>query len=174
MIDNPSLNSLKQEMFMILQLCWVEQRLSFKLVLNPEIVNEPDFLAVFYSIQVINNEITFRLNKFYDKRKDSCSLYSVIKELQKTKRSKLNPNLDSIKSEIDDFSKTEFANVKARRDEKLAHLKKGQNNSWQEGSFVLNAVHETMNFLDKLNGAEIEYLWQDFRLKTDLDLRHIF
>jgi len=173
MADSKSLESLKQEMFMILQLCWVEQRLGFKIALNPDIVQTPDFLAIFYSLQVINNDITVRLGKFVDKRNDTSSLYTVIKELEKTKRAKSKPDLASIKADIDKFAKTEFAEVKKRRDEKLAHLKKGHDSTWLEGSYFLGSVLEIRNFLDKLNGKKIEYIWRDNRLNTDLDLRKI-
>jgi hypothetical protein len=173
MSDSKSLDSLRNEMFMILQLCWVELRLGFKIALNSDSMSGPDFLAIFYSLQVINNEITVRLNKFVDKRKDVCSLYSVIKELKQTKRAKLSPDLAFIEKEIENFVSTEFVALKNRRDEKLAHLKKGNNNTWQEGSHVLGPVLDIRDFLDKLNGSKIEYIWKDERLNKDLDLRSI-
>lgn len=173
MTDSKSLDILKNEMFMILQLSWVELRLGFKIALGSDKLTGADFLETFYSLQVINNDITVRLNKFVDKRKDANSLYTVIKELKQTKRAKTQPNLDDIKEEIDKFVKTSFVPLKNRRDEKLAHLKKGESNSWLEGSQLLGPVLDIRDFLDKLNGEKIEYVWRDNRLNEDLDLRTI-
>jgi hypothetical protein len=171
MIKSPCFDILKEEMINVLLCMKIDFKVTDSLMNNHNRMSREEFVDNLILSRALSNDIDIRLNKFVDKRTDTCSLFTVIKELKKAKRAKLTPTLEEIEKRLNLFIKTEFKEIQAKRNDKLAHLKKGRKFSWDEVSVIINAVTAIVKIMDELETKKINYHYSYGKMEREINLR---
>lgn len=171
MTKSVAFNSLKEEMMYVLKCMLIDIDLIHKLNQEEQTLSRQEFVDTLILERTIHNDIVLRLNKFTDKRNDTCSLYKVIKDLKKTCLDKLESDLNTLNDKLETFVRTDFQPLKKKRDEKLAHLKIGESFSYDDVEVIIDAVSFILKLIDELNVEKVNYIWSYGKLESEIDLR---
>lgn len=160
------INALSSEVLLILRFQLAYNRISeFK---NIKQIGRSDFVDKLISLKAIENDLTIRLCKFNDNRKDVHSFKNAIKEMpnnhhNKTEISKKNKLLSSLTEEL----------IKNRRNTKLAHLKIGEIDGEYDLKYnFIPIISLIVEIIDLMAETEKKYLWKDGSYEK-FDLRKI-